>query len=1238
MVLAGVKRTCAIWILAAAGLAGWPQAPAQDGMPAATTGTQPTASRAGSGAPPSPAPANHPPGPAPANPTPNQAPPTPAASSQPAAGGKLHGFVKSGNIPLPGVTITAQNTLTGKRYSTTTDITGAWQMNIPQNGRYVVRTQFAAFAQGDQEAVLNATNHDQLVNFQLILASREAAQERQAAQADSRQGAQGQELRQLAGNEPETVGLMNALSADTDTGAGTAGASGAALPSIAQSSDFSDESVAITGQAGQVSALAGLDMDRVRDAAQMIQMQGGLNGQGQPGQQGAQAAEGALAGQGGLFGGFGGGGGFGGAFGGGGFAGGAGFGGRGGGGGGFGGRGGGGGGGGRGNFRGFNPGQPHGRVFWTGNNAIFNAQPFALAGQTQVQPPNGSNRFGLTFMSAPYIPHLIKPSGKDTVFLTLSGTRSSAPKDEYAVVPTLSQRQGDFGQTAIYDPASPAQQQFTGNTIPLARIQNLPGYAMLNCPAANPGCKPLIPEPNIVPSGGLPYNFHLLTTAQSNTTQAGVRYMRSLGANATQPGGRGMGGFGGGRRGGSQSQGLRQSINLNYNWAHSASDLVNFIPELGGKNASSSYSLQAGYTVGYHRITSIFNAGWNRSNAQTTNFFTNTPDNIAYSTYGISVPNDVALNYGLPLIQISEYNGLSETQPNFSLSQTISASEVLSWIRGKHNLRFGGDYRRVQRNFLAGSNATGAFTFTGLFTEDASQDRGTGSPVADFLLGLPQSTSLNSSEAKSYLRDNVYDAFALDDWRVLPSLTLNYGVRWEFFAPYTEKYGRLAEVLTNPGQGFTSQTEVTAGTGGLPDSLVYPWHKAFRPSVGIAWRVPKLKSTVVRAGFGMNYTVGEYSTFAGAMAHQPPFTNEQTNQEASGNTASSACARAATFSCFTLSNGFPGAQTLGNFALNPHYGLPYLMAWNLNVQKRLPLGIVMNVGYAGTRANHLDTVLAPRALPNSPLTDPATVCSGSSADCFPLNFTYEENVSFSKFNEGTLSLNKQLSHGIALGANYTYAHSIDDAGALGSVGGVGVQDWQNPLGELSNSSLDVRHKVTGTYLFELPFGYDKRWVTTGVGSHILEGFSVSGNFTFASGGWISPSFAATSASTTCGTGGVLRPNLTGVSPTAGGGTLHEWFNPAAYAAPTNTPGFCNFFGNAPRNSIEGPGTVSNNMALSKTAQLGETRSFEIRATISNVFNTVQYSSIGTTVDAQNFGQVTGVGQMRQFQFMATFRF
>jgi hypothetical protein len=1120
------------------------------------------------------------PAPAPAT-TPASTTPTSAADGQPAiTGGKLHGHVKSGAIPLPGVTITAQNTLTGKRYSTTTDVTGAWSLAIPQNGRYVIRTQFAAFAQGAQEAVLNATSQDRTVDFQLMLASR-AAQQQQREDAQTGQVAQA--IRQMAANGAQSLNLINALSENTDTQAGAAGASGAALPSIAANSDFSDQSVAISGQSGSVSPMAGVDMDRLRDGIETMRAQNGGNFDGGLG--------------GGLFGG----GGFGGGFGPGGFGGGF----------------GGGRGGGRGNFRGFNPGQPHGAVFWMGSNSALNAEPFSLHGQSQEQPASGTNRFGLTFMSAPYIPGLTKPSGKDTVFLTLSGSRSSSPLDEYATVPTDAERAGDFsaaGLPTIFDPATLQQFSYNGflDVIPPGRISQQ-AKSLLQ----------YFPEPNIP---NAIQNYHLLSTAQSNSTQAGIRYMRSIGANAS-PFGLGGRGVGGGRRA-SQSQGLRQSVNANYNWSHAASDNVNLFPQLGGKTSSDSYSVQAGYTLGYHKFTNIINVNWNRTDSRAKNFFTNGPD--VETQLGILGPNDAPLNstplnYGLPSIQLSDIAGLSEQQPKVAVAQTISVSETFSWIHGKHNMRFGGDYRRVHNDFLSSSNATGSFTFTGLFTQDAASDPGTGFAFADFLLGMPQQTAINSAVNKSYLRDNVIDAFAMDDWRWRPSLTMNYGLRYEFFAPYTEKYGRLAEVLTNPAQGFTTQTQILSGQGGLPAALVYPFHKAFAPRVGIAWRVPKLKQTVVRAGFGINYTVGSYATFAATMAHQPPYANEQTNQEITAQgSPTSACVQ--TGNCLTLAQGFPAAASIGNYALDPHFKLPYVQTWNLDIQRTLRWGIVMNLGYNGSKGNHLDIVSAPRALAISPDTDPTN-----------LLFRYEQAAAFYKFNAGTMRLNKRLSNGIALGANYQYSHAIDNAGAVGGVGGVGAQNWTNLLDEEGNSSLDVRHKVSGNYLYELPFGQDKRWLTTGTGSHILEGISVSGSFTFASGTSLTPVYSAAVTSVACGTGGTFRPNLTGSSLNQSTG--RQWFSPSAFSEPVPNPQFpCGTFGNAPRNFIGGPGTVQNNMALSKTMQLGETRSLEIRATINNVFNTVQYSGVDTNVASPTFGQVISAGSMRSFQFTSRFRF
>ncbi|MGA2352031.1 MAG: carboxypeptidase regulatory-like domain-containing protein, partial [Terracidiphilus sp.] len=948
----------------------------------------------------------------------------------------------------------------------------------------------------------------------------------------------------------------------------------AALPSIAGNSDFGGDSVAISGQSGTVSPLAGLDMDRVRDAIETLRAQGVL-----PGGQG-----------GGNFGGLGGGG-----FGAGGFGGPGGF----------------GGGGGRGNFRGFNPGQPHGAIFWIGSNAALNAEPFALRAQPQQQPASGTNRFGITFMSAPYLPGVTKPSGKDTVFLTLSGTRSSSPLDEYATVPTdgnsafgtVDERTGDFsGQPTLYNPSTLAP--YLNNQIPVSTVS----AALLN----------YFPLPNLT---GYSQNYQRLTTAQSNTTQAGVRYMRSLGKNATL-----LGAGRGGRRN-QQNQGLRQSINFNYNWVGTAADNVNIFPQLGGKTSTNSNSVQAGYTVGYRKVTNVFNANWNRTNSQTTNYFTNKTD-IADGANGLGIvgTDSSSLNYGLPNIILSSLTGLKEQQPNFSLTQTISLSETLSWIYGKHNLRFGGDYRRVHRDFFGSSNATGTFTFTGLFTEDAAQDPTTGSSLADFLLGLPVSTTIDASAGKSYLRDNVWDAYATDDWRMTSKLTLNYGVRYEFFAPYTEKYNRLGMVDTDPDAGFTgSPFEVVPGgissSGNLPSSLVFPFRTAFAPRVGLALRLPR--QSVLRAGYGINYTVSQYATFATTMARQPiasqpSFVNEQTNKETnSSGQPSTVCLLNA--SCFTLANGFPAPDTIGSYELDPYYHLPYVQAWNVDIQKTLPWGVVVNLGYNGSKGNHLDITSAPRPTSSSP------------------DFNYEQSAAFSKFNAGTVRLNKRLSKGISFGANYQYSHSVDDAGSVGGTSTVVAQDWQNLKAEEGNSSFDQRHKVTGTYLYELPFGKDKFWLTNGNASHIFEGFSISGSFTFATGTPLTPSYSATSSDAVNNTIGTQRPNyaVPYVSPTAGAGTLKEWFNPSPSVF--TQPAF-GAYGNVPRNSIPGPGTVQNNMALSKTMQLGGTRSMELRATADNVFNTVQYSGVDTNLASPTAGRVTSAGAMRAFQFTGRFRF
>ena len=237
----------------------------------------------------------------------------------------------------------------------------------------------------------------------------------------------------------------------------------------------------------------------------------------------------------------------------------------------------------------------------------------------------------------------------------------------------------------------------------------------------------------------------------------------------------------------------------------------------------------------------------------------------------------------------------------------------------------------------------------------------------------------------------------------------------------------------------------------------------------------------------MNYTTGSYATFASIMALQPPFANLQTN------VAADTCASQPAPAVFPSRMVFPRPMRVGNYALDPHYRLPYVQVWNVDIQKTLPWGIVMNAGYNGSKGSNLDVTIAPRATENSPLTNPDNVL-----------FNYEQARAFSNFNAGTLRVNKRLSNGVALGANYQYSHAIDNAGSEGGTSTVVAQNWQDILAEEGNSSFDVRHKVSGNYLFELPFGKDKFWFTTGKSSHILEGFSISGTFTFATGTSLTP--------------------------------------------------------------------------------------------------------------------------------------
>ncbi len=1161
-------------------------------------------------------------GPAAGAPAAMQAAPAAAVPPVTTSGGTIRGTVKAGTVPLPGVAITATNTLTGRKYATTTDVTGTYAMSIPKTGRYVVRAELAAFAPVTAEVKITAEAANQTAAFALELASRVAAAQAAGNETAAR-------VASALGRGTQALNMAGAAEGSTDASLG-GGNTEVTQPSLAGLSDAGGsgaDSVAVSGQMGSTNALGGMSEDQIRQ-----RIEEGLASARQAGGAAADQANAVAGILGAIMGGPGG------------FGPGGGRGGRGGGG-----------------FRNFNPSTPHGSIFYQGGFPALQAQAssaaalYALSTGTPFltdQPTLGSqqNRFGVSYTGSPYIPGWFKPNPKQFVYFNVNGTRNITPEDFTGTVPTLAERSGDFqGLTqtvngvptavTIYDPTT--GQPFGGAGCTAAPAG--PGCNVIPAAAITSQAMALLqyyPLPNV--NGVAEQNYQTITTAGQNSLSGSARFVQNFGQTPA---------FGQGRRQQSGPATLRQNVNANFNFSHSASDQRNIIPILGGKTANDGYALGTGYTIGYGRFTNNASVTWNRSRATTSNFFTGTSIDPAAEA-GIAIPSQAAglaqhgFYNGLPSIALTNFTSLNETTPVDTINQTISFSDFVSYSHKKHNMRFGTDIRRVHDDQVGGNNPLGTFEFSGLITESpasrqatlqnapsSTQQAPSGAALADFLLGQPQETKIQAGLYKTYLRANVLDAYAQDDFRVLPGVTLNYGLRYEYFGPYFEKNNRLVNLDHNAD--FTVVDPVQPGGAGefdgrYPRSLVDPDRDMFSPRFGLAWRPKWLEQTVVRGGYGINYNTGQFAKFAQSLAFQPPFAVTQNNTLATASnptgcniTTAATASSASVPTNMTLANGFGCSDkaVTNTYAVDKNYRLGHVQVYNVDIQRSFPMGIVVNVGYNGSKGGNLDIVTAPNATATSVTTPGAQA------------FTYETSVAESRNQQLVISARKRLQKGIALQVLYQYGHSIDNASSIGGSSVSTVQNSQRLDLEESNSSFDVRHKVTGNYVLELPFGPNRAFLSQGgFWSKALDGFSVSGDFTFATGSYFTPVYQNAAAELAAGGTYTLRPDRVFSQPISGPKTIGEWFNKAAFTQPANG------FGTASRNSIEGPGTVLADVSLSRTVQLGGTRTFEARLAATNAFNTVQYSSIDTTLDSATFGQVNGTASQRTVTLLARYRF
>jgi hypothetical protein len=1088
----------------------------------------------------------------------------------------IGGVIVSGRTPLPGVVVSIVDADAHAVDATASGTDGIYSLKVPGAGRYTLKAELVAFAPISRSVELSAASCQQRVDLSMTLASRVPQAATVAAAAPGAPaapvtpasaaaptarvnggrgvGAGGRGQANGRGQPFQSLALLadeaGAARADDTAGGATDAAAQVLLPP-GFSPDTSAESVTAIGTSQPNDIFFGPNGGDLADRLANAFGGGEAFGQGPGGSGGPGGGRGGFGGPGG--GPFGGGGGP------------------------FGGRGGGG-------------NQIRGSVFQSFDSSALDAAPFALNGQPTIKPDYFQQRFGATLGGPMVIPKVVN-SPRTFFFLNYTGNHSRNPFDAYSTVPTPAERAGDLsalGRTII-DPTT--GRPFANNQIPTSRQD----------PAAQQ-LLALIPLPN---QSGDRQNFHTVTTTTSQLDDINLRFVRTFGA-VPQRGQGGRGGFGGragggGRGGPGGGRAGVSNLNVSVHYRHSDNTSSNLFPTLGGESKASAWDVPVSYSFTRGGVFQTLRGQFNRQHAETRNLYA-FGQNVAGDAGILGVSGD-PFDFGAPNLSFSSFSSVRDTNPSMRTDRTLAIGDTIVKTRGRSTWRFGGDYRSIHADSRTDANARGSFVFTGLYS---------GVDFADFLLGHPQQATVQFGPGLEQFRSHSWDLFVQDDWRVSDKVTVNAGLRYEYFSPVSEADNRLVTLDVAPG--FTAAVPVAAGgtgpySGALPDTIVNPFRPGLAPRIGVAWR-PK-QGTVLRGGYGINYNSSVYQSIAQQLAGQPPFAVTNT-------VLATAAAPLALETALTTAQ--PGVTT-NTYAVDPNYQLGFVQIWNLDLQRDLTRTLQLGAGYTGTKGTNLDILRAPNRGPSGPRI----------AGVAP--FLFESSGGESILQSLTLRLRKRMTSGFGAGVTYTLSKSIDDASSIGGGGAVVAQNDLDLAAERGLSTFDQRHRLSGDFTCELPFGAKKRWFNSGGAAEVLGNWQLNGTVQLASGTPFTARVLGAISDVARGTNGTLRANYTGAPIAISDPTPALFFNTAAFSIPA--PGT---FGNTGRNTIIGPGTSFMNLGLTKNISFGTTRGLSIQILANNVFNTVQFASIDTVVNSPTFGQVTAVRSMRRVQILTRVRF
>ena len=582
---------------------------------------------------------------------------------------------------------------------------------------------------------------------------------------------------------------------------------------------------------------------------------------------------------------------------------------------------------------------------------------------------------------------------------------------------------------------------------------------------------------------------------------------------------------------------------------------------------------------------------------------------------GIAGNNQEPANWGPPALTFSSgMAGFGSTQ--FAANDTGTHAvgvEVLKTIP-RHTFTIGADLRPQHVNVMSQQDARGTFSFTGVAT---------GSDLADFLLGIPATSSIAFGNADKRLRAINADAYISDDWRVTPTLTINAGVRWEYESPFDEQQQRLVNLDVAPG--FTAASPVTAADGvgattgqRYPGSLLRADRRGVQPRVGVAWRPVPGSSLVIRGGYGIYRNTNVYQSLALLLAQQPPFSK-------TSSVANSAA------SPLTLANGFatPIGTASNTFAVDPDFRVAAVQSWQLSAQRDLPGSLTIIGTYLGSKGSHL----MQEFLPNTYPAGAARPC----ASC-PVGFVYLTSGGSSLRNAGQIQVRRRLRNGLTATAQYTLAKATDNAAAFlragdgqqtSSSAGFIAQDWRDLDQDRGPSAFDQRHQLVMQLQFTTGMGVAGGALLDGIRGRLINGWTITAQLNTGSGLPQTPIYLTTVPGT--GVTGTVRADLTGVSvddvPSG------YYANPAAYTAPASGQ-----WGSAGRNSITGPAQFAFNSGLSRAFLLNNRLTLDWRLDATNLLNRITYASINPIVGSPQFGLPVQANAMRKLQTSVRLRF